>query len=181
MTETKLQTTQTQPQKAQATTKPAANPPQAKPELPKKTAPTFSQMREVDIEEIWKDGRSDFADWLENNIEMLGDAIDITLVDIEKNGVSDFTAKQEYSGGTVLIETQFNHTTNGNLGRILSNAAGLNAKAAVWVVTQVRNEHKAAIKFLNNGGKADFYLIEVHAYKIGDSAQAIKFEVVEKP
>ena len=48
---------------------------------------------------------------------------------------------------------------------------------------EAREEHRAAIEWLNNNTVNDinFFLIEIHAYRIGDSDPAPKFEVVEKP
>ena len=53
----------------------------------------------------------------------------------------------------------------------------------VWIVTQAREEHRSAIEWLNNntGNDIGFFLIELHAYRIGDSLPAPKFEIIEKP
>ena len=46
-----------------------------------------------------------------------------------------------------------------------------------------RQEHRSAVEWLNNNTNKEinFFLIEIHAYKIGDSLYAPKFEIVEKP
>lgn len=51
------------------------------------------------------------------------------------------------------------------------------------MVKQARNEHKAAIEWLNNHTDEDigFFLIEIKLYRIGASAPALKFELVEQP
>lgn len=48
---------------------------------------------------------------------------------------------------------------------------------------EAREEHRSAVEWLNNNTNKNinFFLIEIHAYKIGDSLYAPKFEVVEKP
>lgn len=48
---------------------------------------------------------------------------------------------------------------------------------------EAREEHRSAVQWLNNNTNKNinFFLIEIHAYKIGDSLYAPKFEVVEKP
>ena len=53
----------------------------------------------------------------------------------------------------------------------------------VWIVREAKEEHRAAIEWLNNNTADDinFFLIEIHAYRIGNSDPAPKFEVVEKP
>lgn len=46
-----------------------------------------------------------------------------------------------------------------------------------------REEHKAAIEWLNNhtDEKIGFFLCEIKLYRIGASEPAVKFEVIEKP
>lgn len=53
----------------------------------------------------------------------------------------------------------------------------------VWIVKQAKEEHRSAVEWLNNNTRSgiDFFLIELHAYKIGDSDPAPKFEVIEQP
>ena len=53
----------------------------------------------------------------------------------------------------------------------------------IWVVKHAREEHKAAIEWLNNhtDDKIGFFLCEIKLYKIGASEPAVKFEVIEKP
>ena len=48
---------------------------------------------------------------------------------------------------------------------------------------EAKDEHRKAIAWLNDntGQSVSFFLIELHAYKIGDSLPAPKFEVIEKP
>ncbi|HKM33865.1 MAG TPA: DUF4268 domain-containing protein [Lachnospiraceae bacterium] len=70
-----------------------------------------------------------------------------------------------------------------HLGKIITYASGLDAKVIVWIVKQAREEHRSAIEWLNNNTQSgiSFFLIELHAYKIGDSVPAPKFEVIEQP
>ena len=57
------------------------------------------------------------------------------------------------------------------------------ADVIIWVVKHAREEHKAAIEWLNNhtDEKIGFFLCEIKLYRIGDSEPAVKFEVIEKP
>lgn len=75
---------------------------------------------------------------------------------------------------------QSNHE---HLGKIITYASGLDASVIVWIVREAREEHRSAVEWLNNNTSKNinFFLIEVHAYTIGDSLAAPKFEVVEKP
>ncbi len=53
----------------------------------------------------------------------------------------------------------------------------------IWIVKEAREEHRSAIEWLNNKTTKDilFFLMEIRAYKIGDSLHAPKFVVIEKP
>ena len=151
---------------------------------------TIGKLVEVDVRELWKHEQYDFSNWLasEENIEYLNDILGLTLIDIDKEVYvgpyrCDVVAKDETSGITVIIENQLEPTNHEHLGKTITYASGLDAKVIVWIVKEAREEHRAAIEWLNNNTNSgiNFFLIEIHAYKIGDSKPAPKFEVVEKP
>ncbi len=153
-------------------------------------AQKIGKLNEVDVRELWKHEQYDFSEWLakEDNIEYLNDILGLTLVDVDKEVFvgpyrCDIVAKDETSGITVVIENQLEGTNHDHLGKIVTYASGLNAKTMVWIVKDAKEEHRAAIEWLNNNTNSEinFFLIEIHAYKIGDSDPAPMFEVVEKP
>lgn len=150
----------------------------------------IGRLKEVDVRELWKHEQYDFSNWLakEENLEYLNDILGLTLTDINKEVYvgpyrCDIVAKDETSGIPVIIENQLEVTNHDHLGKIITYASGLNAKVIVWIVKEAKEEHRAAIEWLNNNtnNEINFFLIEVHAYKIGDSEPAPKFEVIEKP
>ncbi len=69
------------------------------------------------------------------------------------------------------------------MGKLITYASGKSAEIIIWVVKHAREEHIAAIEWLNNhtDEKVGFFLCEIKLYKIGDSEPAVKFEVIEKP
>ncbi len=89
----------------------------------------------------------------------------------------------ETTSDKVIIENQLEQSNHDHLGKIITYASGLDAKVVVWIVKEAREEHRSAIEWLNNNTseKLNFFLIEIHAYQIGDSLCAPKFEIVEKP
>lgn len=150
----------------------------------------IGKLIEVDVRELWKHEQYDFSNWLskEENLEYLNDILGLTLTDIDKEVYvgpyrCDLVAKDETSGVTVIIENQLEGTNHDHLGKIITYAAGLNAQVVVWIVKEAKEEHRAAIEWLNNNTNSNInlFLIEIHAYKIGNSDPAPKFEVVEKP
>ena len=92
-------------------------------------------------------------------------------------------ASDETTNQKVIIENQLESSNHDHLGKIVTYASGLDANVIVWIVKEAREEHRSAIEWLNNNTNKNinFFLIEIHAYKIGDSLCAPKFEVVEKP
>jgi len=66
---------------------------------------------------------------------------------------------------------------------LITYASGKSADIVIWVVKRAREEHRAAIEWLNNHTDENiaFFLLEIKLYQIGNSDIAVKFEVVEKP
>lgn len=150
----------------------------------------LGQLTEVNIRDLWKHEQYDFSNWLakEDNIELLNNVIGLSLVDINKEVYvgsyrCDLVAKDEATGTKVIIENQLEATNHDHLGKIITYASGLSATVIVWIVKEAKEEHRSAIEWLNNNTNKEigFFLIELHAYKIGDSLPAPKFEVIEKP
>ena len=150
----------------------------------------FGSLQEVDVRKLWKHEQYDFSEWLskEDNLELLGDILGLSLIDVDKEVYvgayrCDLVAKDEATGIKVIIENQLEASNHDHLGKIITYASGLDAKVVVWIVTHAREEHRSAIDWLNNNTSEDlnFFLIEIHAFTIGDSLPAPKFEVIEQP
>lgn len=150
----------------------------------------FGRLESVDVRNLWKHEQYDFSTWLSKpeNIDYLSDELGLTLTDIQTEVFvgsyrCDVVAKDETSGIQVVIENQLEASNHDHLGKIITYASGLNASVIVWIVTEAKEEHRSAIEWLNNNTSQEisFFLIELHAYKIGDSLPAPKFEVIEKP
>ena len=150
----------------------------------------IGKLEEVDIRELWKHEQYDFSEWLskKENIENLNEILGLTLVDISKETYvgsyrCDLFAKDETTGIKVIIENQLEMSNHDHLGKIIKYASGLDAKVVVWIVKEAREEHRSAIEWLNNNtnSNVNFFLIEIHAYKIGNSDNAPMFQVIEQP
>lgn len=150
----------------------------------------LGRLEEVDVRKLWSHEQYDFSNWLakEENIELLNEALGLTLVDIEKEVYvgsyrCDLVASDETTGQKIIIENQLEQSNHDHLGKVITYASGLDAKVIVWIVKDAREEHRSAVEWLNNNTNKEinFFFIEIHAYKIGDSLYAPKFEIVEKP
>lgn len=150
----------------------------------------LGKLQEVDIRKVWPHEQYDFSKWLamEENIQELGNTLNLSLTDVETekfvgNYRCDILCKDELTGKMVLIENQLEPTNHDHLGKIITYASGLDAAVVVWIVSSVRDEHASAIEWLNKhtDDEISFFLLEVHAYKIGNSDPAPQFAIIEQP
>lgn len=136
----------------------------------------IGKLQRVHLREVWKHEALDFTRWLEDNTDVLSDALGIQLANVERERSAgtfsvDLTAEDE-SGQTVIIENQLEKSDHDHLGKIITYMSVLNAKTAIWIVSEPRPEHITAITFLNESRAASFYLLKIEAVRIGESAPA---------
>lgn len=151
----------------------------------------LSRLEEIkDLRTVWPHEALDFTPWLsqDDNISLLADAIGLDIaVDETESSVGDFNvdifASETGTDRKIIIENQLEDTNHDHLGKLITYASGKSADVIVWVVKHAREEHKAAIEWLNNhtDEKIGFFLCEIKLYRIGTSELAVKFEVIEKP
>ena len=151
----------------------------------------LSKLEEIkDLRTVWPHEALDFTPWLaqDDNITLLADAIVIDItVDETESSVGDFNvdifASETGTDRKIIIENQLEDTNHDHLGKLITYASGKSADIVIWVVKQAREEHKAAIEWLNNhtDDSVGFFLCEIKLYRIGNSEPAVKFEVIEKP
>ena len=149
----------------------------------------LGKLTTVPIRNIWKK-EPEFSSWLaeKENISLLGEEIGVDILAEETEaGVGDFSAdilaKEDGGARLVIIENQYGITDHDHLGKLITYAAGRGAKVLVWVVEKPRDEHRAAVQWLNDNTSADIgvFLVQIEIYVIGDSQPAPKFTVLESP
>ena len=149
----------------------------------------LGKVEKLTIRDQWKNEEYDFTPWLakEENIQLLGDEInlDLEVEDIEVSIGSykaDIVAR-DGNNRTVIIENQLEKTDHKHLGQIITYASGVEAQIIVWVCSQVTEEHRQAIDWLNDVTRADiaFFACEIELWRIGDSVPAPKFNIVASP
>lgn len=149
----------------------------------------LSKLVEVPLREVWQHEALDFTQWLAlpENIQALGEVIGIALVDAKtEEGVGkfyvDIVAKDE-NDRIVVIENQLESTNHDHLGKIITYAAGVEANVVVWIVERAREEHEKAINWLNENTYegTNFFLLQIEAWKIGNSLPAPRFHIIAKP
>lgn len=151
----------------------------------------LSKLEEIkDLRTVWPHEALDFTPWLsqDDNITLLADSIGIDItVDETESSVGDFNvdifASETGTDRKIIIENQLEDTNHDHLGKLITYASGKSADIVIGVVKHAREEHKAAIEWLNNhtDDSVGFFLCEIKLYRIGNSEPAVKFEVIEKP
>jgi hypothetical protein len=139
----------------------------------------------VALREVWKHEALDFTQWLEDNIDVLNEVLDINLSNPEREQSAgsfnvDIVAEDD-SGDPVVIENQLEKSDHSHLGKIITYLVAISAKTAIWIVADPRPEHVSSINWLNESSSADFYLLKVDAIKIGDSPPAPLFTIIVGP
>lgn len=151
---------------------------------------SLGTLKKIDLRAAWKHEANDFTRWLaeEENLSLLADAIgfDLKLVQVEAqvgDFCADILAEEENTGRKIIIENQLEMTDHSHLGQIITYASGYDAGVVVWVVRDVREEHRQAIDWLNNhtDDTIEFYLVRIELWQIADSPYAPKFDIVCKP
>jgi hypothetical protein len=144
----------------------------------------IGKIRRVPLREVWAHEAYDFTAWLEENLDVLNDVLDLRLVDASRELAAgsfsvDLVAEDE-AGGRVVIENQLEKSNHDHLGKVITYLAAMEARAAVWIVSEPRPEHIRAVGWLNESS-ADFYLLKVEAIRIGDSPAAPLLTLIAGP
>ena len=147
----------------------------------------IGKLERVALRELWKHEERGFSAWLENNLEVLSEAIGVSLSDPQRelsagNFQVDLVAENS-NGERVILENQLEATDHDHLGKLLTYLTNLDAKAAIWITKLARPEHIRAIQWLNETTPDDiaFYLVSLSAYRIAESAAAPLFTVIVAP
>ncbi len=145
----------------------------------------IGKIERISLREVWKNEAYDFTEWLQDNIDVLSNVIDINLSNPEReqhagNYNVDIVAEDDY-GNPVIIESQLEKSDHDHLGNIITYLVSIGAKTAIRIVSDIRTEHINAINWLNESSTASFYLLKVEAIKIGDSPPAPLLTVIVGP
>lgn len=139
----------------------------------------------VPLRDVWKHEALDFTRWLEENIDVLNDILDLNLATAEREkDAGDFSVDlvaEDDKGNPVVIENQLEKSNHDHLGKLITYLTAVGARTAIWIVSDPRPEHINAISWLNEGSAASFYLLKVEAIRIGDSAPAPLLTLIVGP
>jgi hypothetical protein len=147
-------------------------------------------LKRLDLREYWKHEALDFTKWLSEpeNIALLSDEVGIGI-EVTQTEASvgrfnvDILAKEENTGRKIIIENQLETTDHSHLGQLITYAAGLEAQYVIWIVREVREEHRQAVDWLNEhtDEEISFFLVGLQLWQIENSPPAPKFSVISRP
>lgn len=148
----------------------------------------LGELRSVNIRDVWALEPQHFSTWLADNLPKLGRAIGIEL-ELRQREVAvgpfsvDILAHDVDRDRVVIIENQLGRTDHDHLGKLITYAAGLKAQVIVWISPEFREEHRAALDWLNENTDEtrEFFAIQIEALQIDDSRPAANFKVVAFP
>lgn len=151
--------------------------------------------KDVSIRDIFPN-ENDFSDWIfkKENLDLFAEQLNLPEINpVERESYVgtyrlDILAEETDSPeNKIIIENMFGTSNHDHLGKLLTYLAGktgINSHVtnAIWIVETARDEHRDAIKLLNERfAGTNFYLVEVAFKKIGESLPAPFFDVVERP
>lgn len=147
----------------------------------------LGKLEKVDLRKVWEHEARDFSTWLAmpENLEMLGKEIGIEIehlgTEVEMGRFRiDVLAKEPNTDERIIIENQLESTDHDHLGKVITYAAGLDARYLIWIVKEVLDEHLKAVEWLNEhlDETVRCFLIKIEVWQIGDSKPAPKFDIV---
>ena len=150
----------------------------------------LGKLEKVDVRSIWKKEATDFTKWLakEENLSKLGDEIGITMQLVQTEASvgpfsADILAKEDKTDKPIIIENQLGQTDHDHFGKLFTYGSGFDAGILIWVCTEIRDEHRQAIDWLNEKTTTtlQLFLIKMEAWKIGNSLPAPKFQIICSP
>jgi len=145
----------------------------------------IGKIERVPLREIWRHEAYDFTTWLQDNIDVLNDVIDLSLLGAEREQTAgrfsvDLVAEDE-GGNPVIIENQLEKSDHDHLGKIITYLTAIEAKNAIWIVADPRPEHINAVSWLNESSAANFYILKVEGIRIGNSEPAPLLTLIVGP
>lgn len=148
----------------------------------------LARIEQVDIRDVWKHEAHDFTQWMLVNADVLGDVLgmqlELTAAEHKVGGFSlDLMGTDLASNTTVIVENQLTQTDHGHLGQLLTYAGGTDPTTIVWCAPSFREEHRAALDWLNDRTDPEtrFFGVEVAAVRIDQSRPAPLFRLVAQP
>jgi hypothetical protein len=148
----------------------------------------LGRLRELDLRTVWSHEALELTPWLLDNDDVLAEVLGLDLeLSAAEHPVGSFAVDllgRDLTNDCVLIvENQLTPTDHDHLGKLITYAAGTDARTIVWLAPQFREEHREALDLLNNlgGDRVRFFGVELAVVSIGESAPAPLLRIRAQP
>ena len=97
----------------------------------------IGKLERLPLREVWKHEAQDFTTWLEENIEILNESLDLSLSGAEREKRAgtlnvDLIAEDD-AGNPVVIENQLEKSNHDHLGKLITYMSVIGSKTAIWI------------------------------------------------
>jgi hypothetical protein len=132
--------------------------------------------------ELWPAGALPLVRWLRANRDILGELLDTQLsaTEDEVPGLAAAIFAQP-DGSRALVVLEVGASSEAMLGSLVARLGAARASTAVWICGEPRDEHIAAMSWLNRSVDGRFFVARIRAARIGTSDAAPIFELVLRP
>lgn len=148
----------------------------------------LGRLHRVNLRSIWAHEAHHFTQWMLSNADVLCDVLgmqlELSAAEHKVGGFSlDLIGQDLTTGETVIVENQLEQTDHSHLGQLLTYAGGTDPTTIVWCAPTLREEHRAALDWLNDRTDEGtrFFGVEIAAVQIDGSRPAPLFSLVAKP
>lgn len=131
---------------------------------------TLTRLEPVAVRSVWPTEPHHFTPWLLANADLLGEVLGMDIeLDAREYKVGKFSldliGRDLATGDPVIVENQYGPTDHVHLGQILTYAGGTKPSTVIWVAEDFRDEHRAALEWLNAHTDTDirFFGIKIAA------------------
>lgn len=147
----------------------------------------LGRLQRRDAREVWAHEAHEFTPWLQRHIDQLNEAIGFEIeLSAREERIGPFAVdlygREVQTGHPAIVENQLEPSDHTHLGQLLTYAAGLKAGVVVWIAPKFRDEHRAALNWLNEISSQDvnFFGVEIEILEI-NSQRAPNFNLVVRP
>ena len=94
---------------------------------------SVGKLERIALRQVWKHEAYDFTKWLQENIDVLNEVLNLNLINVEREQAAgafsiDLVAEDE-AGGKVIIKNQLEKSDHDHLGKLITYLAALEARA----------------------------------------------------
>lgn len=153
---------------------------------------TITRLIPASIKEVWPTEPGSFTPWLLENASQLSEVLGVEIeLDAREYKVGSFSLDLigRVAGGEiqdVIVENQYGDTDHRHLGQILTYAGGTNPSIIIWIAESFREEHRAALDWLNQSTHPNvrFFGVRLGAVRMEGADTMLvapRLELVSKP